>query len=172
MFKSKALFFSGVPSRAKRTVATVEKASWWRSATGVPVRIPRVFEPCSLGLGWTRSWGVRVGIAQPAISKGRANGRRSTAANAVRARHRRGRCRVEAHCPSIAAPGAGQPIKRWEAESGASVTSRPRAVQKDNRNSVKVGCAVGHHLPEKNKEAPVRLRATTQISAVPVISLI
>jgi|AntAceMinimDraft_5_1070358.scaffolds.fasta_scaffold126612_2 hypothetical protein len=51
--------------------------------------IPRVLQPRLLGFEWARSWGSRVGIARPAISKGKANGRCSTtAAHATAARAR------------------------------------------------------------------------------------
>jgi hypothetical protein len=88
---------------------------------------PRAFQPRPLGLGRARSWGSRVEIAKPALSKGRANGRCNKAAQARRARRRLGRCRVKVHCPSVAAAVAGLPIKRWKAQRGALVASRPRA---------------------------------------------
>jgi hypothetical protein len=127
-------------------------------AIGVLARHPPRLPTTSAG---PRAWGSRVGIARPTLSKGRANGRCSTAAIARRVRRRRRRCHVEVHCPSVAALEAGLPIMRWKAQRGASVAPRPRAARIDKRRLIKMGRALGHHLPEQNKEAQVRSRAFT-----------
>jgi hypothetical protein len=79
----------------------------------------RAFKPRPLDLGWARSWGSRVGIGQPALSKGKANGKFSTAARAWRARRRREQCHVKVHSPPVAAPETGLPLKQLKAQRGA-----------------------------------------------------
>jgi len=81
-------------------------------------------------LRWNRAAGALQGQSEWQVQHGRARYSR-----ARRARRRRGRYRVKDHCPSVAAPEAGQPIKRRKAQCSASVASRPRAVRKEKRNS-------------------------------------